>query len=169
MTIAMPRPQTSTPAAPQWLRDLAAARTQYEELLGWPVTIDVTPRRLAVAVGQALDAVTMPATLGASVLAELQISMLAGPVIADPGGGTWWTFLTAPAARSRPDLPAELHARKVHLTPRGAHVIVPKHIGDGESSQWISPPQPHRDLPPWSVVIGATRRVVDHLASADNG
>ncbi|MBV9845815.1 MAG: hypothetical protein JOZ47_12165 [Kutzneria sp.] len=165
MTVRLTSPPT-TPSAPQWLRDLVAARTHYEELLGWPVTVDVEPRRLAVAVGQVLDAVTMPAALGASVFAELQITMLSGPVIADLGGA-WWTFLTAPATKCRPDVPADLHARKVHVIPRGARVIIPNPTTVASSSRWIESPRPHHGLPPWSVVIGATRRVVDHLASAD--
>ncbi|MCE7011768.1 hypothetical protein LWC34_54490 [Kibdelosporangium philippinense] len=164
MTVRLTNPP-STPAAPQWLRDLVAARTHYEELLGWPVTVDIEPRRLAVAVGQVLDAVTMPTALGHSVLAELKITMLTGPVVADPSD-TWWTFLTAPATASRPDIPADLHARKVYLTPRGAQVIIPSRI-DGDSSRWIAPPRPRHPLPPWSVVIGATRRVADHLAATD--
>jgi hypothetical protein len=164
MPITTTSPPT-TPPAPQWLRDLVAARTHYEELLGWPVTVDVEPPRLVVAVGQVLDAVTMPATLGGSVLAELRITMLAGPVIADPGGA-WWTFLAAPAAASRPDIPAELHARRVHLTPRGAHVIIPNLTAGDGLPRWIEPPRPHHQLPPWSAVIGETRRVADHLAAA---
>lgn len=166
MTVRLTSP-TATPSAPQWLRDLVAARTHYEELLGWPVTVDVQPRRLAVAVGQVLDAITMPATLGASVLAGLRITMLSGPVIADQGGA-WWTFLTAPATKSRPDIPAELHAVKVRAIPRGAQVIIPNPATIAGSSRWIEQAQPRRPLPPWSVVIGATRHVVDHAASADS-
>jgi hypothetical protein len=166
MTVRLTSP-TTTPSAPQWLRDLVAARTHYEELLGWPVTVDVQSRRLAMAVGQVLDAITMPATLGASVLAELRITMLSGPVIADLGGA-WWTFLTAPATKSRPDIPAELHALKVHPIPRGAHVIIPNPTAVAGLSRWIESPLPRRPLPPWSVVIGATRRVVDHMASTDS-
>ena len=166
MTIA-PTSPTGTSAAPQWLRDLVTARTYYEELLGWPVIVDVEPRRLAVTVGQVLDAITIPTTLSASVLAELQITMLAGPVIAGPGDA-WWTFLTAPAAASRPDISADLHARKVHLAPRGAHVIIPNPTAGKGLPQWIAPPRPHHPLPPWSVAIGATRRVADHLASVAN-
>jgi hypothetical protein len=109
----------------------------------------------------------MPSMLGASVLAELQITMLAGPVTAGPGGA-WWTSLTVPATAARPDIPADLHARKVHLTPRGAHVIIPNPTAGQGSPQWIAPPRPRHRLPPWSVVIGATRRVVDHLAYADS-
>lgn len=156
---------TAMPAAPQWLRDLVAARTQYEELLGWPVTVDVGPRRLVVAVGRVLDAVTMPATLGRSVLTELQLTMLAGPVIAGPGGA-WWTLLTESATVLRPDLPAELHAHKVYLAPSGTHVIIPLLVDGEGSSRWIEQPRSRYPLPPWSVVIAATRRVVDHLASA---
>lgn len=165
MTVRLTNPP-STPAAPQWLRDLVTARTHYEELLGWPVTVDIEPRRLALAVGQEVDAVTMPTALGQVVLAELRITMLVGPVIADPGGA-WWTFLTAPATASRPDIPAELHARKVRLTPRGAQVIIPNLTNCEASSRWITLPLPRHPLPPWSVVIGATRRVVDHLAATE--
>lgn len=50
--------------AQQWLRELVAARTRYEELLDCLVTVDVQLRRLALAAGQVLDAVTMPATPG---------------------------------------------------------------------------------------------------------
>lgn len=152
---------TTTTAAPQWLRELVAARTHYVELLGWPITVDVGPRRLAVAVGQVLDAVTIPAPLGRSVLAELRVTMLAGPVIADPGGA-WWTLLIQPATAPRPELPADLHAHNVHLTPPGAHVIIPSPIDGEGSSRWIEPPRPRHPLPPWSAIISATRRVIDH-------
>lgn len=160
MAIAMTN-LTTTTAAPQWLRELVAARTHYVELLGWPVTVEVGPRRLAVAVGPVLDAVTMPATLGRSVLAELRLTMLAGPVIADPGGA-WWTLLTEPATAPRPELPTDLHARNVHLTPPGAHVTIPSLTESKGSSRWIEPPQPCHPLPPWSAVVGATRRVANH-------
>lgn len=152
---------TTTTAAPQWLRELVAARTHYVELLGWPVRVEVGPRRLAVAVGQVLDAITMPAALGRNVLAELRLTMLAGPVIAGPGGA-WWTLLTEPATAPPPELPTDLHAHKVHLTPPGAHVIIPSLTESTGSSRWIEPPQPRHPLPPWSAVIGATRRVIGH-------
>lgn len=62
---------TATSVVPEWLRELAAARTRYQELLGGPVL-----RRWAacrtVPVGMALDGLTMPAPLGARVLAELR-------------------------------------------------------------------------------------------------
>lgn len=162
MTVRMTS-SLSTLAAPQWLHDLVTARTHYEELLGWPVTVDVEPRRLVMAVGRELDAVTMPSALGQAVLAELQVTMLAGPVIADPGGG-WWTFLTAPNTASQPDISTELRVGKVHLTPRGARVVVPSLIDCGTSPRWINRPPPRRPLPTWSVVIGMTRRVVEQLA-----
>jgi hypothetical protein len=144
----------TTPAAPDWLRDLADARTDYEERLGWPVTIEVAHRRLVAAVGERMDAITVPARLGRHVLAELQIAMLAGPVIAGPG--EWWTFLTEPATAPRPAVPAELCQAKVRLTPRGAHVVIPPRR---DAQEWIKRPEPQRTLPPWSVVIGVTRRV----------
>lgn len=151
---------TTTFPAPEWLRTLAAARTHYEELLGWPVRVQVQQRYLTVPVGMALDALTMPATLGEKVLAELTISMLAGPVTADPGGD-WWTFLSHPAPAPRLGVPAALRRLRVHPAPRGTPVIIPTSLdGGGESRwQWIEPPRPGRSLPPWSVVVGATRRV----------
>lgn len=151
------------PVAPRCLHDLIATRAHCEERLGWPVTLEVKSRRLVVTVGEMLDAVTMPTLLGQKVLAELQITMLAGPVIA-AAGGAWWTFLTAPAAVSRQGIPAELRARKVHLTPDGAQVIIPNQIDSEATPRWVVSPRP---LPPWSAVIGATRRVADQLASAD--
>lgn len=90
-----------TPAStPEWLRDLASAKTRCEEDWGLPVTVDIAHRRLVVRVGAVMDAITMPAALGARVLAQLRVMMLAGPVIAGPGG-TCWTFLTQPATAPR--------------------------------------------------------------------
>ncbi|MGH3981023.1 MAG: hypothetical protein ACRDRZ_18840 [Pseudonocardiaceae bacterium] len=155
------------PGAPAWLHEVATARTRYEELLGWPVSIDVERRRLMVPVGTVLDAVTMPAALGRTVLAELRIAILAGPVTADPAGH-WWTFLIQPAAAAGTDLPAELRRLKVRPTPRGGHAIVPiqlAHHGDG-GWRWVQPPRPRQSLPPRSVVLGATRRVAAGLASS---
>src|SRR6266536_2906710 len=74
MTISI----TNRPA-PAWLRELAHGRDIYEELLGWPVSVQVGKRVLIVAIGQALDAVSMPAGLGALVRAELGIALLSGP------------------------------------------------------------------------------------------
>jgi hypothetical protein len=57
---------TSQPA-PAWLRDLAEARARYEEFLGWPLSIQVGSRDLALVVGARIGAVSMPARLGARV------------------------------------------------------------------------------------------------------
>lgn len=155
----MDAPITVSPV-PEWLRELAAARTHYEDLLGWPVQMQVQQRCLTVPVGPALDALTMPATLGETVLAELTITMLAGPVTADPGGD-WWTFLSHPVAASRLSVPAALRRLRVRPAPRGTPVVIPTHPGgDGANGwRWIEPPHPGRSLPPWSVITGATRRV----------
>ncbi|MBB5155939.1 hypothetical protein [Saccharopolyspora phatthalungensis] len=166
MTTTTTPPATST--APQWLRDLAAARTRYEELVGWPVTVEVQPRRLTVPVGEVLDALTMPAPLGHAVQSELRLMMLAGPVIAGPGHD-WWTFLTEPTDASRPEVPAELHRWKLRPTPRGAHVILPAlATTEDKTPQWIGSPRSHTALPPWHAVIGATRRALSHLDSGTN-
>src|SRR3954470_24362526 len=58
---------TMTQPAPEWLRELAAARAHYEELFGWTVSVQVGQRQLVVALGDSLDAITMPAELGERV------------------------------------------------------------------------------------------------------
>lgn len=45
----------TTHPVPEWLRELTAARTYYEELLGWPVRVQVQRRRLTIPVGTALE------------------------------------------------------------------------------------------------------------------
>lgn len=141
-----------------WLRDLVMVRTNVEEEFGWPVTVEVQQRRLVVAVGGVLDAVTMPAALGGEVLAQLRIAMLSGPVINNVDGR--WTFLTTPEASPRSDVPVDLDAHDVRFTPRGEQVAIPEPSGD-EPPQWIQRPRARGPLPPWPAVVATTRRVVD--------
>lgn len=157
-------PLTATHPAPDWLRELATARTRYEELLGWPVCMDVQSRCVAVSVGTVLDAVTMPTTLGEKVRAELGFAMAAGPVATDPEGDRW-TFLTQPAAARR-DIPAELRELEVHAAPHGTPVVIPTRLehADDRGWRWVELPYPRQSLPQWSVVLGATRRIAAGLA-----
>jgi hypothetical protein len=150
--------------APEWLRELAAARTHYEEMFGWPVTIEVGRQVLAAPVGGVLGAVTMPATLGVKVLAELQLMMRVGPVLATPDNA-FWTFFTQPVAEPRRDVPTELRDLQIYPIPTGTHVVIPTHTDSDDALRWIKQPQPHRPSPPWSVVIGITRRVATQLIS----
>src|ERR1700716_910012 len=94
-------------AAPTWLRQLTEARARYEELLGWPVSVQAGRKDLVIIVGGTLGAVGMPARLGAQVRQELGFAMLCGPIVADPGG-TWWTFLTRPVGMLREDVARDL-------------------------------------------------------------
>ncbi len=149
-------------SAPEWLRELAAARTHYEEMFGWPVAIEIEQQVLAVPAGGVLDAVTMPATLGGKVLTELQLMMLVGPVIATPDNASW-TFFTQPVLGPARDVPADLHYLQVHLIPQGTHVVIPTHIDSDSGLRWIKHPQPHRPSPPWSVIIDIARRVAAKL------
>ncbi len=150
---------TETRPAPSWLRELAAARGQYEELFGWPVSVDVEPRRLVALVGGALDTVTMPGALGERVLTELQHEMSAGPVVADPNGDSW-TFLTRPTGCC--ELPAELHQVGIRTGRPGACAVIP--TSPAETSRhtwwWVERPRTGRALPPWSVVIDAVHAIV---------
>ena len=158
MTISI----TNRPA-PAWLRELAHGRATYEELLGWPVSVQVGDRVLIVAIGQTVEAVTMPAGLGAMVRAELDIAMLSGPVLADPEG-TRWTFLTKPLDRLRPNTAADLSHLRVAVAPHGSHVTIPTdpHTASGRRWRWIEEPTPARALPPAYAVIAVTRRLADH-------
>jgi hypothetical protein len=138
-----------TSALPQWLLDLATARTHYEERFGWPVTIWIAERQLAIALGQTLDAITMPAPLATQVHTQLGIAMLTGPVIANPDG-TEWTFLTQPAPPDLvTDLPDVRHA--------GTHMVIP---ALGTNWRWISEPRPNHMLPSAHAVVATTRRVL---------
>lgn len=138
-----------TSALPQWLLDLATARMHYEERFGWPVSISVVERQLTVALGRTLDAIIMPAALAGQVQAQLGIAMLAGPVIANPGGAHW-TFLTQPVP---PDLVADLP----DLRHAGTHTVIPT---DGVDWRWINEPRPQRVLPSAHAVVATVRRVL---------
>lgn len=155
--------------APAWLRELAHGRDTYEELLGWPVSVQVGTRVLIVAIGQVLDAVTMPAGLAAQVRAELGIAMLSGPIATDPDGKRW-TFLTKPLDRLRPNTAADLSHLRVDVAPHGSHVVLPTdpNLTTGQQWRWIEPPSPAKPLPPAYAVIGVTRRLSEqhhHLAA----
>jgi hypothetical protein len=150
----------ATQPAPAWLRELADGRANYEELLGWPVSLNVRQGTLVVAIGSVVGAVSMPAALGARVQHELQIAMLCGPVIADPGGSRW-TFLTRPVADIRSAVVTELAHWQVHLVGRGGLVPIPLSVSlsDGNSWRWAEQPAPNRPLPPTSAVVCVSRRL----------
>jgi hypothetical protein len=150
-----------THAAPAWLRELTTARTNYEELHGWPAVVEVSSRCLKLPVGQAVDAVRMPAALGELVQFQLQVMMLDGPVIAGPQSG-WLTFLTEAATSAHPLLPPDLEPALVRLVPHGEHIVLPIAATTHRlrDVRWLNPPRPCRKPPGWSAVIGASRRVV---------
>lgn len=160
-TQTQPVRQQEAAARAGLLRELAAARDEYAERLGWPVTIDVTPGRLVMLTGQVADAVTMPAALGRLVLADLRIAMLAGPVVAEPTGRSWM-FFTAPGRRAdhtrTPDLAAELSRLDIDPIPADTYVVVPTNISGTDTWPWIERPKPLRDLPPLPAVIATARR-----------
>jgi hypothetical protein len=148
---------TVTQPAPTWLRDLAAARAHYEELFGWPVSVQVGQRQLVVALGQVLDAITMPAPLAAQVHGQLSIAMLSGPVIAHPDGGHW-TFLTQGATAMPEDIVDGLEEHDVRHAATGAYTVIPTECGNGEW-RWISEPRPHQMLPSAYAVVATARRL----------
>jgi hypothetical protein len=152
---------TEAAARVDLLRELAAARAHYEERLGWPVTIDVRPGRLVMLTGPIADAVTMPASLGRMVLADLRIAMFGGPVVADPSGRSWM-FFTAPLRNSgfelTEDLATELSRLDIELMPTETYVVVPTHLDGTNTWPWIERPKPQRDLPPLPAVIATARR-----------
>ena len=128
--------------APGWLRQLADAKAAYQELFGWPVSVAVGERNLVVALGRVVDAVTMPAVLGAKVLAQLGVPV---PVVAN-SEGTRWTFFAKPAAPIVDDL------SEVDLAPAGSYAVIPPEMGD-----WVEKPRPNRVLPSADAVVDAAR------------
>ena len=155
--------------APTWLRRLADARATYEELLGWPVSVQIGRRDLVVIIGGTLGAIGMPARLGARVRQELGFTMLCGPIVADPTG-TWWTFLTKPVGLLRADVAQDLAAVRVRVARRGTCVEIPSHVKEPMVGgwRWVERPAPSRPLPPGSVVVSMVRRLTyddGHLAA----
>jgi hypothetical protein len=102
---------------------------------------EVLSTQPALADGEVVDAIVMPAAFGVQVQAELEIMMLAGAVVIDPEQG-WYVFLTEPAGGRSAKLPTDL-------------LVLGVRPG---SSSWVSRPD-HRQPAIWSVVIGAARRV----------
>lgn len=147
---------TSRPA-PEWLRELMSARAHYEERLGWPVSVQVTEQRLAVALGTVVDAITMPAELGTSVQAQLGIALLAGPVIGHSDGGLW-TFLTQPVPPDRDDFGEGLAEHDVRHAGAGTYTVVPASETDA-GWYWVSAPEPNMPPPSAYAVAATVRRV----------
>jgi len=141
--------------APGWLRDLMTARAHYEEQFGWPTTVQIAEQRLAVGLGTALDAITMPAALGEQVHAQLGIAMLAGPVV---GHGPDWTFLTQPMAPMRPTFMVNLVMHGVRYAGTGAYTVIPSVRAD-QDWQWVSEPRRNQMLPSPFAVAATVRRV----------
>ncbi|MCE7011425.1 hypothetical protein LWC34_52740 [Kibdelosporangium philippinense] len=156
---------TMTQPAPAWLRDLAASRAHYEETFGWPVAVQVGQRQLAVALGQVLDAITMPADLADQVNQQLGIAMLAGPVIAHEDSGRW-TFLTQAATMMRGDIVEGLADHEVRHAGAGSYTVVPTESSDG-GCRWITEPRPHQMLPSAYAVIATARRLCAAAAAAN--
>jgi hypothetical protein len=155
-TSMSPLPSLSRPA-PGWLRNLLAVRDHYEERFGWPVTVRIAQRQVAVALGKVADAVTMPAALAAQVHTHLGMALLAGPVIGHARGGRW-TFLTQPVAPAGDDFLDRLAEHDVRHAGAGAYTVVPADHGDA-GWRWITAPRPHHPLPSAYAVVAMVRRL----------
>lgn len=152
--VTTPRP------APDWLRELADARATYEELLGWPVSVQVGARKLVVATGSVLAAVAMPAQLGAQVRAQLDISILSAPIVAN-ADGTRWTFLAKPDMPVGESVAQDLAAAQVLVAPPGTFVVVPTALNPSgnQTVRWVEGPRPNHAPPPLHAVLGQARRL----------
>jgi hypothetical protein len=144
--------------APGWLRNLAAARAHYEERFGWPVAVQVSEQQLAIALGQVVDAITMPAELGARVHAQLSIAMLAGPVIEHPDGKRW-TFLTQTASTMQEDAVDGLAEHGVRHAATGTYTVIPTEPADA-GWRWVAEPRPNQMLPSAYAVVATARRLL---------
>lgn len=158
----------TTQRAPAWLRELAVAQADYTELFGWPVSMRVGARNLVIAIGTVLDAVSMPAGLGARVRQELGIAMLSGPVFTDPDGQRW-TFLTKLVTAIRPGVADQLSTLRVSLPAHGSFIAIPASVAicTGATWRWIERPARTRALPPAYAVIATARRLGDGAVLAE--
>jgi hypothetical protein len=133
---------STTAPAPLWLRELADARAGYQELVGWPVSVQVGGRNLVVALGGELNAITMPARLGARVRALLDRP---APVFASVGR-THWTFLVGTVAVDN----STIVGSDVEMATPGTYLAIPTQLA---GSPWVEPPRPSRPLPPARTVL----------------
>lgn len=133
---------TKPEPAPGWLRELADARAAYQELLGWPVSVQVGQRNLVVRVGRDLDAVTMPAVLGVSTLEQLRAAGTVAPAFTN-SAGTSWTFLVGAGDGGGEPVPS------VTVAAAGSYVAIPSVLGEsaGPGDRWVSAPVSVRMLP----------------------
>jgi hypothetical protein len=120
-------------------------------------------------VGGTVGAVVIPACLGAQVRQELGFATLRGPIIADPGGG-WWTFLTSPVGKLRPDVAQHLAAVRVRIAPRGSYIEIPSDtkVSTIGGWRWVERPVANWPLPPGSAIVSLVRRLTyndGHLAA----
>jgi hypothetical protein len=141
--------------APEWLRGLADARAAYQELLGWPVSVQVGERHLVVAIGSVLGAIEMPAVLGARVRAQLDRP---APIVAN-ADGTRWTFLGRPGAPGGHGIPA----LQLLPLPAGSYVTIPAELTESDeptaAGRWIGRPLPGRPLPPAADILALARKL----------
>lgn len=138
---------------------LADARAAYEQRLGWTITIDRRARRITLATGSGMSAITMPESLGGAVVHGLISSLQPAAVLTD-GHGTWLTFLT----QARPinaTLPADLDRVRVRVLPAQTPIVlpIPGRIST-TGPRWVVPPGRSAELPPWAVVVALTRRAL---------
>ena len=103
-----------------------------------------------------IAAVTMPARLGADVLAVLRMRMIAGPVFVTERDHLRWTFLAGPSIALRRHVYAELAQWQVGLADIDAPFLAALST---QVVAWIEPQSPGRELPPWSSVIATVRAV----------
>jgi hypothetical protein len=106
--------------------------------------------RPALIAGENVDAISMPAVFGALVLAELDIMMLAGPVVADDGGS--WIFLTECAGTRQPAVPTDLLPLGVRAVPAGTFLATADRADHAPAIWW--------------TVIGTARRVAHRAGRA---
>ncbi|GAA0507047.1 hypothetical protein GCM10011581_41380 [Saccharopolyspora subtropica] len=112
---------------------------------GWWVDHDPRTDRTTLIVGGRVSALRMPAELAARVHRVLTIHLQAGPVLVD---GTDWVLFTQ--ADGRRDLPADL--RDVRVVAPGTRLELPP----PDDARWVD--RADRPVPPWQVVVSATRR-----------
>lgn len=150
-----PPPQTRWPLTPAEEAAMERAVRVYLAL-GWPVRVHPSARRVTVAIGRRMNALSMPKPIG--VLIAEQLTESGQPVVALSGGHGWWTLLTGPRPRET-EVTDELLDAGIRAVPRGAQVVLPVVGLPNVKVNWVYQPHAETGLPSHTAILALAYRV----------
>ena len=137
---------------------LSRLSSYYQQLFGWPTTVDFDAGEVNLQLGDVVDALILRAGFAAEVDSFLVRHMFHAPIVVVPGVRNEWIFLTGPRTAMRPKTLADLVRIQVGWRRRNESIPLPEIDGPVEGLRWMRRPGPGMELPPWSTVVCAARR-----------